>query len=60
MAIMQPRTGDGPLQAVPHGEGVVLRLPLGGGGRLVVALSADEAASLREQFSNHRESGPVG
>ena len=43
---MKPRTGDGPLEVTKEGRGIVMRVPLEGGGRLVVELSADEAAKL--------------
>jgi len=46
MAAMKPRTGDGPLEVTKEGRGIVMRVPLEGGGRLVVELSADEAAAL--------------
>ncbi len=46
MAAMKPRTGDGPLEVTKEGRGLVMRVPLEGGGRLVVELSADEAAAL--------------
>jgi hypothetical protein len=46
MAAMKPRTGDGPLEVTKEGRGIVMRVPLEGGGRLVVELSADEATSL--------------
>ena len=46
MAAMQPRTGDGPLEVTKEGRGIVMRVPLVGGGRLVVELSADEAGAL--------------
>ena len=36
MAAMKPRTGDGPLEVTKEGRGIVLRIPLEGGGRLVV------------------------
>ena len=45
---MKPRTGDGPLEVTKEGRGIVMRVPLEGGGRLVVELSADEAAQLSE------------
>ncbi|GAA1476448.1 DUF3117 domain-containing protein [Nocardioides aestuarii] len=47
MAAMKPRTGDGPLEVTKEGRGLVMRVPLEGGGRLVVELNADEAAELR-------------
>ena len=46
MAAMKPRTGDGPLEVVKEGRGYILRLPLEGGGRLVVEMSADEVKQL--------------
>ena len=48
MAAMKPRTGDGPLEVTKEGRGIVMRVPLEGGGRLVVEMSADEAAALSE------------
>ena len=47
MAAMKPRTGDGPLEVTKEGRGIVMRVPLEGGGRLVVELSADEAVVAR-------------
>ena len=47
MAAMKPRTGDGPLEVTKEGRGIIMRVPLEGGGRLVVELNADEAAELR-------------
>lgn len=48
MAAMKPRTGDGPLEVTKEGRGIVMRVPLEGGGRLVVELNADEAKALGE------------
>ncbi|GMA18445.1 DUF3117 domain-containing protein [Arsenicicoccus piscis] len=48
MAAMKPRTGDGPLEVVKEGRGIVLRMPLEGGGRLVVEMTPDEIAALGE------------
>ena len=48
MAAMKPRTGDGPLEVVKEGRGIVLRMPLEGGGRLVVEMTPAEAAALRD------------
>ena len=42
MAAMKPRTGDGPLEVTKEGRGIVLRMPLEGGGRLVVEMTPDE------------------
>jgi hypothetical protein len=52
MAAMKPRTGDGPLEVTKEGRGIVMRVPLEGGGRLVVELSADEANSLGDALKN--------
>ena len=47
MAAMKPRTGDGPLEVTKENRGgIVMRIPLEGGGRLVVELNAEEAANL--------------
>jgi hypothetical protein len=46
MAAMKPRTGDGPLEVTKEGRGIVMRVPLEGGGRLVVELTPDEAKAL--------------
>ncbi len=48
MAAMKPRTGDGPLEVTKEGRGIVMRVPLEGGGRLVVEMSAAEATALSE------------
>ena len=46
MAAMKPRTGDGPLEVTKEGRGIVMRVPLEGGGRLVVEMSPAEAQEL--------------
>ena len=48
MAAMKPRTGDGPLEVTKEGRGIVMRVPLEGGGRLVVEMSPAEAGDLGE------------
>ena len=48
MAAMKPRTGDGPLEVTKEGRGIVMRVPLEGGGRLVVELNADEVKGLAD------------
>ena len=48
MAAMKPRTGDGPMEVAKEGRSLILRLPIDGGGRLVVELNNDEATELRE------------
>src|SRR5262245_28586424 len=48
MAAMKPRTGDGPLEVTKEGRGIVMRVPLEGGGRLVVEMTKDEANDLSE------------
>jgi hypothetical protein len=50
MAAMKPRTGDGPLEVTKEGRGYVMRVPLEGGGRLVVELNGDEAKDLGEKL----------
>jgi hypothetical protein len=51
MAAMKPRTGDGPLEVTKEGRGIVMRVPLEGGGRLVVELTPDEARSLSDALT---------
>ena len=46
MAAMKPRTGDGPLEVTKEGRGIVMRVPLEGGGRLVVEMTPVEASDL--------------
>ena len=46
MAAMKPRTGEGPLEVTKEGRGIVMRVPLEGGGRLVVEMTPDEAKAL--------------
>ncbi|SER77854.1 Protein of unknown function [Pedococcus cremeus] len=52
MAAMKPRTGDGPLEVTKEGRGIVLRMPLEGGGRLVVEMTPDEAKELGAAIDN--------
>ena len=49
MAAMKPRTGDGPLEVTKEARSYVMRVPLEGGGRLVVELIADEARELGDK-----------
>lgn len=51
MAAMKPRTGDGPLEALIESRSVIVRIPVEGGGRLVVELSKEEAADLKEALT---------
>lgn len=51
MAAMKPRTGDGPLEVTKEGRGIVMRVPLEGGGRLVVEMNPDEAKDLGVQLN---------
>ncbi|GAA4767295.1 hypothetical protein GCM10023351_08350 [Microbacterium gilvum] len=46
MAAMKPRTGDGPMEAVKEGRLIIVRVPLEGGGRLVVSVNDEEAREL--------------
>ncbi|OMH28999.1 DUF3117 domain-containing protein [Tersicoccus phoenicis] len=48
MAAMKPRTGDGPMEVTKEGRSLIMRVPLEGGGRLVVELNAEEASTLKE------------
>jgi hypothetical protein len=49
MAAMKPRTGDGPMEAEREPRGlIILRVPLEGGGRLVVSVNEEEAKNLHK------------
>ena len=52
MAAMKPRTGDGPLEVTKEGRGIVMRVPLEGGGRLVVEMSVEEAKNLGDALES--------
>ncbi len=44
--------GDGPLEVTKEGRGIVLRMPLEGGGRLVVEMTPDEVRALGDAITN--------
>lgn len=46
MAAMKPRTGDGPMEVTKEGRGIIMRVPVDGGGRLVVEMNQQEASDL--------------
>ena len=46
MAAMKPRTGDGPMEVTKEGRSLIMRVPIDGGGRLVLELNNEEAATL--------------
>lgn len=46
MAAMKPRTGDGPMEVTKEGRGIIMRVPVDGGGRLVVEMNSTEATDL--------------
>ena len=48
MAAMKPRTGDGPMEVTKEARRLVIRIPLEGGGRLVVELNQEEARNLAD------------
>ena len=52
MAAMKPRTGDGPLEVTKEGRCIVMRVPLEGGGRLVVELNNEEASNLGDALKD--------
>jgi hypothetical protein len=51
MAAMKPRTGDGPMEAVKEGRLIIVRVPLEGGGRLVVSVNDAEAKELHDALN---------
>ncbi|WP_129659031.1 DUF3117 domain-containing protein [Rothia halotolerans] len=48
MAAMKPRTGEGPMEVTREGRSLIMRIPLEGGGRLVLEITAEEARSLQD------------
>lgn len=50
MAAMKPRTGEGPMEVTKEGRGIIMRVPVDGGGRLVVELNATEATALLNEL----------
>ena len=52
MAAMKPRTGDGPLEVTKEGRGIVMRVPLEGGGRLFVELNPEEGGALGDALKD--------
>ncbi|GGE65540.1 DUF3117 domain-containing protein [Nesterenkonia cremea] len=47
MAAMKPRTGDGPMEVTQEGRSLIMRVPIDGGGRLVLEIDNDEAEALK-------------
>ncbi len=56
MAAMKPRTGDGPLEVVKEGRAIIMRVPLEGGGRLVLEITADEVKELGDALAEFGDS----
>lgn len=52
MAAQKPRTGDGPLEIVREGRTIVMRIPVEGGGRLVLDMSEEEIEAIRLCLEN--------
>jgi hypothetical protein len=48
MAAMKPRTGEGPMEVTREGRSLIMRIPLEGGGRLVLEITPEEARSLQD------------
>jgi|TARA_B110000908_G_scaffold26724_1_gene31068 hypothetical protein len=51
MAAMKPRTGDGPMEALKEGRLIIVKVPLEGGGRLVVSVTPAEAQELHDALA---------
>lgn len=51
MAAMKPRTGDGPMEVTKEGRYIVMRVPVEGGGRIVVEMTNDEATALNDALN---------
>lgn len=48
MAAMKPRTGDGPMEVAQEGRSLIMRVPIDGGGRLVLEIDDEEAQALKQ------------
>lgn len=48
MAAQKPRTGDGPLEIVREGRSINMKMPIEGGGRLVLEISPEEIEALKK------------
>ncbi|XCB30474.1 DUF3117 domain-containing protein [Arcanobacterium hippocoleae] len=53
MAAMKPRTGDGPLEAERDNHGVTVKIPLEGGGRMVLLFKDAELNELAKVVTDH-------
>lgn len=51
MAAQKPRTGEGPLEVTKEGRSLIMRIPVEGGGRIVLELSSDEGTQLRDALA---------
>ena len=56
MAAMKPRTGEGPMELAKEGRGIIFRLPIDGGGRLVVELNQAEVDELESVIAAYQSS----
>lgn len=52
MAAQKPRSGDGPMEVSKEGRSMVMRIPVEGGGRIVLEITPDEARALRDELLN--------
>lgn len=52
MAAQKPRSGDGPMEVSKEGRSMIMRIPVEGGGRIVLEISPDEARALRDELVN--------
>ena len=54
MAAQKPRTGDGPLEIVQEGRSTIMRIPLEGGGRLVLDITPEEIQALKDCLEQYK------
>ena len=52
MGARKPRSGDGASEVVKEGRSIIMRVPLEGGGRLVVEITSDEVKELQEALAS--------
>ncbi|MFW0184713.1 DUF3117 domain-containing protein [Rothia sp. CCM 9418] len=56
MAAQKPRTGDGPLEILKENRSIIVKIPLEGGGRLVLEVSEQEIEDLKNCLKDFDQS----
>ncbi|MBP3222918.1 MAG: DUF3117 domain-containing protein [Actinomycetaceae bacterium] len=56
MVAMKPRTGDGKMEVEKELRSIIVRIPVEGGGRLVLEFNDEEISQLRQAIENMQNS----